>query len=144
MEPPQPRKGPSIKAVKIFFKVLLAVFFIGAGINHFRAPEFYINIMPDYIPAHELMVQISGITEIIAGVMLLIPRLSKWFTVARRVVFLTVHFWMIQPAEDRYSDVPLAALWIRIPIQVVFIVWAMWFVSDGKSGDDMVRKSAEV
>jgi uncharacterized membrane protein len=93
------------------------------------------------------MVQISGVTEILAGVMLLVPRLSKWgawFIVAHLVVFFTVHFWMIQHAEDRYPDVPLVALWLRIPLQVVFIVWALWFVTDGKKGDDMIRRSAEV
>lgn len=136
-----------MKAVKVLFKVLLGVFFILAGLNHFRSPDFYINIMPDYIPQHALMVQISGVTEIVAGVMLLIPRWSKWgawFIVAHLVVFFTVHFWMIQHAEDRYADVPLWLLWARIPLQVLLIVWALWFVGDGKPSDDMVRRNAEV
>lgn len=120
-----------MKVVKIFFKVLLGVFFILGGINHFRVPEFYLNIMPDYIPAHEAMVYLSGVTEVIAGIMLLVPSLSvwgAWFIIAHLVVFFTVHFWMIQHAE-KYPDVPLWALWLRIVIQVVFIVWAWWFVT---------------
>lgn len=126
------------KVVKTFFKILLAAFFILAGINHFRDPDFYVNIMPDYIPAHEFMVYASGVTEVIAGIMLLVPGLTAWgawFIVAHLVVFFTVHFWMIQHASDLYSEIPLWQLWLRIVIQVVFIVWALWFVTPdgGKS-----------
>ena len=123
------------RAIKMFFKILLGAFFIFGGINHFLRPDFYNSLMPDYIPAHAFMVQLSGVTEIIAGIMLLIPRTSRWgawFIIAHLVVFFTVHFWMIQHAEDRYSDVPLWGLWLRIVIQVLFIVWASWFVNDGK------------
>lgn len=120
------------RAVKMFFKILLAIFFIGAGINHFRDPDFYISIMPDYIPQPEFMVYASGVTEVIAGIMLLVPALSvwgAWFIIAHLVVFFTVHFWMIQHASDRYAEMPLWQLWLRIVIQVVFIVWAWWFVT---------------
>jgi uncharacterized membrane protein len=123
------------RVVKLVFKVLLGVFFILGGINHFVRPDFYLNLMPDYIPSHEIMVQLSGVTEIIAGVMLLIPPISRWgawFIIAHLVVFFTVHFWMIQHAADRYSDIPLVALWFRIVLQVIFIAWAMWFINDGK------------
>ncbi len=123
------------RAVRTVFKYLLALFFIGAGINHFRVPDFYISIMPDYVPAHAFMVYLSGVTEIVAGVMLAIPALSKWgawFIIAHLVVFLSVHFWMIQHAEDRFSDIPLWALWLRVVLQVVLIVWASWFVTDGR------------
>ncbi len=119
------------RAVKIFFKVLLAVFFIGGGINHFLSPDFYLKMMPDYLPAHAFLVQLSGVTEIIAGVMLLVPGLSvwgAWFIIAHLIVFFTVHFWMIQHA-DRFPEAPLGLLWFRIVLQVIFIVWAWWFVS---------------
>jgi uncharacterized membrane protein len=115
--------------VKLALKVLLAAFFVLGGINHFRDAPFYLRMMPDYIPAHALMVQLSGVTEIIAGVMLLVPRTSVWgarFIVAHLVVFFTVHVWMVQHPE-RYSEVPVAGLWFRIVLQFVFIAWAAWF-----------------
>jgi len=121
------------RGIKTGSKILLALLFILAGINHFRIPDFYLNLMPDYIPYHTFMVYLSGVTEIVAGTMLLIPRFSKWgawFIVAHLVVFLTVHFWMIQHAEDRYADIPLAMLWFPIVLQAIFITWALWYVSD--------------
>ena len=121
--------------IKVFFKYLLVVFFVFGGVNHFRSPDFYLPMMPDYLPAHEFLVQLSGATEIVAGIMLAIPAMSRWgawFIIAHLVVFFTVHFWMIQHAEDFYSDLPLAVLWIRIPVQVLFIVWAYWFATKEK------------
>ena len=117
------------RMVKRILKFLLGAFFIVGGLNHFRDPAFYLRIMPDYIPAHELMVRPSGVTEIVAGVMLLVPRVSRWgawLIVAQLVVFLTVHVWMVQHAE-RYPEIPLAALWGRIVVQFVLIAWAAWF-----------------
>lgn len=115
--------------LKRVLKFLLAALFILGGLNHFRDPGFYLRIVPDYIPWHELVVQVSGVTEIIAGVMLLVPRVSRWgawLILAQLVVFLTVHVWMVQRAE-RYPEIPVAALWLRIAIQFVLIAWAAWF-----------------
>jgi len=135
------------RAIKFFARILLGVCFISAGVMHFVltmgsaefdlgnlhfGQDFYIRIMPDYIPAPEFMVYASGVTEVIAGIMLLVPSLSvwgAWFIVAHLVVFFTVHFWMIQHASDLYAEIPLWQLWLRIVIQVVFIVWALWFVT---------------
>lgn len=117
--------------IKRALRILLGVLFILGGVNHFVDAPFYLKMMPDYLPAHALMVQLSGVTELIAGVMVLVPRISHWgarFVVAHLVVFLLVHFWMVQHPE-RY-DIPVAALWGRIVLQLVLIAWALWFSKD--------------
>jgi uncharacterized membrane protein len=119
--------------IKTGFQYLLAVFFIFGGVMHFVNPEFYLPMMPPYIPAHEFMVMLSGVTEIVAGIMLAIPKTTKagaWFIIAHLVIFFSVHIYMIQEAATEFSDVPLAALWIRIPVQFLFIAWAFWFTRD--------------
>ena len=63
----------------------MAAFYIVAGVNHFRAPEFYVAIMPPYLPWHLELVYLSGVAEIVCGVGLLIPRtrvLAAWATIA--------------------------------------------------------------
>jgi uncharacterized membrane protein len=122
--------------VRLFFKYLLALFWISAGINHFVSPEFYVNIMPDYLPAHEGLVMLSGVTEILAGLMVATPRLTRygaWLCIAHLVVFFTVHVDMIVHAADKYSDIPLAFLWVRIPLQFLFIYWAWVYTRDPKN-----------
>ncbi len=122
-----------MKGLKFVLKYLLAVSFMLLGANHFRDPDFYTNIMPDYLPAHAFLVYLSGVTEIVAGAMLAIPPLSRWgawFIIAHLVAFFSVHFWMIQEKERYLSDdVTIGLLWLRIVFQVLFIVWAYWFTT---------------
>ena len=123
--------------IKTGFKYLLVAFFVAGGVNHFLSPEFYLSMMPPYIPAHEFMVALSGATEIVAGIMLAIPKTSKWgawFIIAHLLIFFTVHIYMIQEAATEFAEIPLAALWIRIPFQFLFIAWAFWFTR-GASND---------
>ena len=45
--------------------VLLAGFYVLAGINHFRDPEFYYPLIPPYLPNHGLINIAAGIIETI-------------------------------------------------------------------------------
>ncbi|MEX2016198.1 MAG: MauE/DoxX family redox-associated membrane protein [Candidatus Hydrogenedentales bacterium] len=123
-----------MRNVKSILRYLLAVFFIGSGINHFMRPEFYVSIMPDYLPLHRELVLLSGVTEIIAGILVAIPataRWGAWLIMAHLVVFMTVHIHMIVHA-DRYPEAPLAALYVRIVMQFVLIAWAWWYTRPAK------------
>lgn len=121
--------------VRLFFKYLLALFWIGAGINHFANPDFYIAIMPEYLPAHEALVTLSGATEIVAGLMVATPRLTSygaWFCIAHLLVFFLVHVDMVVHAADRYAEYSPVFLWLRLPLQVVFIYWAWVYTREPK------------
>ncbi|MGB0450302.1 MAG: DoxX family protein, partial [Porticoccaceae bacterium] len=50
--------------VKTFFLILLSLFFTYAGIDHLVSPDFYVSIMPPWIPWHLELVYISGLFEI--------------------------------------------------------------------------------
>lgn len=108
---------------------LMAAIYILAGINHFRAPEFYLRMMPPYIPNHELMILLSGVAEVLLGVLLLFGRTRKLASlgiIAMLIVFFTVHIYMLQERHTVFADIPEAILWIRIPLQFVLIYWAYW------------------
>ena len=51
---------------------------VGAGTLHFIKPDFYLKIMPPYLPLHLELVYLSGFFEIALGVLLLVPRLSRF------------------------------------------------------------------
>ena len=136
-----------MKLVKTILKYLLGAFFILAGVNHFRSPDFYLNIMPLWMPLHSELVFLSGVTEVIAGVMLLLPRWSvwgAWFIVAHLVVFFIVHIDMIVHAERYADEAPLWALWVRIVVQFVFIAWALWFTRKPGTGEPMAYSQSRV
>src|SRR5437868_853013 len=108
-------------------RYLMGALYVAAGINHFWRPGFYLNIIPLYLPAHEFLVQLSGVAEILLGVGVCFEatrRISAWLIIAMLVAFLLVHVDMLQHHADRYAGLPLWGLWARLPLQAVLIYWA--------------------
>jgi uncharacterized membrane protein len=119
-----------LKNLKRLSLFLLVVLYVGAGINHFIHPEFYSKIIPPYLPAHEVLVFLSGVAEIVLGVLLIPIRTRKWAALLialMLIVFLPVHVYMLQQAyviENYQTTVTMA--WIRLLLQPVLIGWALW------------------
>ncbi len=114
--------------IKSILKYLLAFFFVGAGINHFLHPDFYINIMPPYLPWHRELVYLSGVLEIVVGVMVFLPpftALAGWGIIALLIAFMPVHIHMVVHTE-LYPDIKPLLLWLRLPLQGLFVLWAYW------------------
>ena len=57
-----------MRTLKLILKYALAIFFILAGLNHFLHTDFYVRIMPPYLPWHRFLVYVSGALEIVLGV----------------------------------------------------------------------------
>ena len=110
---------------------LMAAFYVGAGINHFRAPEFYLPIMPPFLPWHSELVFLSGVAELIVGIGLLIPRtrvLAAWGAIALLIAVFPANIHMAL-ADVPVGDPPRssgALRWVRLPFQFLFIAWAWW------------------
>lgn len=108
-------------------KYVLAIFMIGAGTMHFVNPGFYIKIMPPYLPLHRELVYLSGVCEIVLGVLLLIRRfstLAAWGIIALLVAVFPANIYVYQN-QDVLPARPLFHL-LRLPFQGVFIAWAYW------------------
>ena len=118
-------------------RVLMGGLYIVAGIGHFVATRIYVGIMPDYLPDPRGLVLLSGGLEICGGVGLLVPqtrRFSAYGIAAMLVTYLPVHIWMIQHHRDRFASIPLWALWVRLPLQAVLIVWALRYAGPHREG----------
>jgi uncharacterized membrane protein len=110
---------------------LMSLLFLAAGINHFVHPEFYVKIMPPYLPWHLELVYISGVAEILLGGLVLIPQtraLAAWGLIALLVAVFPANLHMALHSED-YASIPPALLWLRLPLQGVLIAWAYWYTS---------------
>ena len=110
--------------------------FVLAGANHFRSP-IYRRIIPPSFPTPELLVIISGIAEIAGGLGLLIRPLrvaAGWGLVALLIAVFPANLYMAMHA-DRFADlrIPLWALWVRLPLQGVFIAWVLYVSRDTSS-----------
>ena len=108
--------------------LLLALFWIVAGLNHFRDPAFYLRIMPPWLPAHEALVAWSGVAEVAGGIAVVIPRLrvlAGWGLIVLLVAIYPANVEMALHPE-RFPDIPTWALYARLPFQFVFAIWAWW------------------
>lgn len=113
----------------MYSKYILSFILIFAGIMHFAKPYFFVKIMPDYLPFHLKLVYISGIVEILCGLLLLFPQtqnIGAWLSIA---LFVAVFPANIQMAKDFYT-INHPYLWLallRLPLQLVLIWWAYLF-----------------
>jgi uncharacterized membrane protein len=100
--------------------------FMAAGIYHFVNPRIYESIMPDYLPAHRELVYASGVAEFASGAALVYPPTRKAGFMLSLLTLVGVFPANLHMAlhPDRYKKVPRAALYGRLPIQIIFIVWA--------------------
>ncbi len=99
-----------------------AVLFIVAGVGHFAATEFYMKIMPPYLPYPRPLVLLSGVFEVVLGILLLVPttsRLAAWGLIALLVAVFPANVFMYQHAEDFPLSPTL--LLLRLPLQGVLI-----------------------
>lgn len=109
---------------------LMAAFYVAAGINHFRVPEFYLQIMPPWLPWHRELVLLSGVAEVGLGAALLVPRLRRaaaWGVVALLVAVYpaNLHMWWNDVAIDG-QPTPPGFHAVRLPLQLLLIAWAWW------------------
>lgn len=112
------------------FRWWLAAFFCVAGANHFRMPEFYLAMMPPWLPWPAALVQISGLAEIAGGLGILVPvtrRAAGWGLIALLVAVLPANVHMaLRHLSPPGLTIPVWVLWARLPFQAVFVAWAWW------------------
>jgi len=119
------------RAKRVLLWVMSAAYCL-AGFNHLLNPEFYLAIMPPGLPSPEWLNLISGLFEITLGVFLLEPRtriLAAWGIIALLIAVFPANVYVARDnvAIGGPGTGIGAANWIRLPFQVLFIVWAWWY-----------------
>lgn len=120
--------------IKTISKFVLAIFMIGAGTMHFVNPEFFLKIMPPYLPLHKELVLLSGVFEFLLGVLLLVPAFTRWAAwgiIALLIAVFPANIYIFQHQEVIPAP-PLVHL-LRLPLQGVFILWAYWHTRPTKT-----------
>jgi uncharacterized membrane protein len=108
---------------------LMAFLYIIAGFNHFRNPKLYLKIIPNYLPNPKLLNQISGVVEILLGILLLFPttiKLAAWGIIFMLLSFYMTHFYMITNKKAS-MNLPKAFLYFRLLLQIGLIYWAFQY-----------------
>lgn len=111
-----------MKIVWKILQVLLALFLIYAGVQHFLKPVFFEPFVPAFLPAKTFIIYASGVVEILLGILLVIPKYTKVAAtgiIILMIIFLPIHIW------DVFSETPAIgshdAAIKRLPFQFVLI-----------------------
>jgi uncharacterized membrane protein len=109
-------------------KIVFALIFIAAGIGHFLSPGLFVKIMPSFVPQTLVspVVYISGVLEIVLGMMLFFPQtssLAAWGLMALLIAVFPANINLaLNPGLT--PGFPGWAHWLRLPLQPVLIWWA--------------------
>ncbi len=113
-------------------RLAFAAFFGFSGTVHLVAPGVYRGIMPPGLPHPLALIYLSGLAEILGGVGLLIPAIRRIAGVGLILLLLAIFPANVQMLLNwRGRGVTWwaeALLWLRLPLQVIFIGWA-WILS---------------
>ena len=116
-----------VKKVSIY---LMSIGYIYIGIRHFIDLDFFLAIMPDYLPLHKELVYLSGLFEILFGIMLLFPKYrfyAAWGLIILLIAVFPANIHLAQSIEAQQAiGVSREQAIYRLPFQAVFIAIAYW------------------
>lgn len=117
----------------------LAAVMIAAGVLHFVAPQAYDPLIPPGLGPPRPWVLGSGAAEVAAGALLAAPRTRRagaWAVVAVLVAVLPGNVQMAldggYPGAGGLAGDPVAA-WLRLPLQVPLVLWALSHTRDRRA-----------
>ncbi|MCH7643043.1 MAG: DoxX family protein, partial [Chloroflexi bacterium] len=105
----------------------MAIFYILAGLNHFRDPRFYLKMMPKYLPAHKELILASGAIEILLGAALFFEPIRDFALIGIILLLIAIFPANVEMLTSKnFKKIPLKWKVLRLPFQGVFIFWAYY------------------
>lgn len=119
-----------VKLAKSILIIITSIFYTIVGIKHFVDPNYFLVIIPPYLPFHLALVYISGFFEILFGLMILIPKYRYYGSIGIILLLIAVFPANIYLAQNEETQIALGAskeiaVW-RLPIQGIFLAIAYW------------------
>lgn len=106
-----------------------------AGVVHWIRPLPFLQHLPPWIPAPELLIFVTGVAEVALGMALLLPQPWRWRAGMALAAYLVAVFpgnVYVAVAGVEVDGQPGGIYpWLRLPFQVVFIAWAVWSTRPG-------------
>ena len=108
----------------------MSISYTYVGVKHFIDPDFFLAIMPNYLPYHLELVYLSGIAEISFGILLFFKKTRTYAAYGLIILLVCVFPANIHLVESELSQSILGATKnqtiIRLPFQILFISLAYW------------------
>ena len=117
-------------AFRSFARILLGGLLILAGVNHFLNPDWYMPLIPPYLPYPEFLNLLSGTLEILLGTGLFTKSYRKPAAIGiilLMIAFIPAHVHHIQ-MDGCVSEaicIPVWAAWVRLlVVHPLIMIWA--------------------
>lgn len=116
-----------------FLRLLLIVFYAFAGSYHFINPEFYADLIPDYLPYHNVINYASGLLEISLALGVALPKtrlLAVKGIIVLLILFVPSHVYFMQIGscvESAFCVAPWVA-WVRLLIVHPLLIFWAWAI----------------
>lgn len=111
--------------------ILMAVFYVVSGLNHFINPDAYVRVIPDFVPVPLVVVYLSGLAEVLLVVAVLFPAtrvMAAWGLILLLIIILPANVNVAVNDLAFLGEEPNPLLnWLRLPVQAVLIGWAWWY-----------------
>ncbi|MGB6385284.1 MAG: DoxX family protein [Terriglobales bacterium] len=107
----------------------LAIMFVFTGIAHFNKMRHDLaNMIPSFFPQPMLIVYITGIFEFLGAAGLLVPRFRSLAGICLIVLLIGMFIANVNAALKGVTlrGKPATALWLRTPMQILFIGLIWW------------------
>src|SRR5690554_5277833 len=112
-------------------RIALSAMLLFTAIGHFAFTEGMAMMIPPFVPMKTEVVIITGVLEIAAAIGLLVPGLrtiTAWMLIAFFILILPANIYAainrIDYQTGTFDGAGLAYLWLRVPLQVLFIGWS--------------------
>tara|TARA_B100000963_G_C22090093_1_gene436090 strand:- start:8 stop:487 length:480 start_codon:yes stop_codon:yes gene_type:complete len=129
---PYPFNG--IKRITIF---IMSALYIIIGVKHFLNPDFFVAIVPPFITWEKEAVLLSGLFEIILGVLLLFGktrRLASWCIIMLLIAVFPANIYLyISEVPRETLNITQSQALFRMPFQITLIIIAIWHSKHWKS-----------
>ena len=114
--------------IKPFSIIVMSWFYISAGLLHFTNTNWFLQIVPPYLPLKLELVYLSGFFEVIFGIMLIVPFLryyAGWGLILLLIAVYPANIYLVQTNGAAMNTSAILA-WGRLPFQFIFIGIAYW------------------
>ena len=116
-----------IKLITIYF---MSIAYTYVGVRHFIDPNFFLAIMPNYLSMHLFFVYLTGLMEVVFGLLLAFRKTRKFASYGLIILLLIVFPANIHLVESELSqsilEVSKEQTIIRLPFQGLLILLAYW------------------
>ncbi len=119
-----------LQKFKLITVYIFGIFYINIGLSHFINPDFFLVIMPEYLPYPLFLVYLSGFFEVLFGFLLFFEKTRNFSSVGLALLLLfvfpaNIHLYLSEEAQEMYQISKNKAI-TRMFFQIPLIMIAIW------------------